>query len=73
MFRDELDLFADRVTNGKECELSAANGCQAVAAFYAALRSAREDSRIVPLSEIIDAAQAELAGEAKRRGAAGAR
>jgi predicted dehydrogenase len=73
MFRDELDMFADSVTNGKECELSAANGCQAVAAVYAALRSAREDSRIVPLSEIIDAAQAELAGRAKRCGAVGAR
>jgi predicted dehydrogenase len=69
MFRDELDMFADSITNGKECELSAANGCQAVAAVYAALRSAREQSRAVPLSEIIDDAQAELAGKGKRRAA----
>ncbi len=73
MFRDELDLFADSVTNGEECEMSAANGCQAVAAVYAAIKSAREDSRNVALSEIIEAAQAELAGEGKRRGAAGER
>jgi predicted dehydrogenase len=73
MFRDELEMFADSVASGKECELSASNGCQAVAAVYAALKSAREASRIVTLSEIIDAAQAELAGEGKRRSAAGAR
>ena len=73
MFRDELEIFADSVAKGNDCELSAANGCQAVAAVYAAIKSAREDSRIVALSEIIEAAQAELAGEGKRRGAAGAR
>jgi predicted dehydrogenase len=73
MFRDELDMFADSVAGGKECELSAANGCQAVAAVYAALKSAREDSRVVALKEIIDTAQAELAGPAKRRGAGAGR
>jgi predicted dehydrogenase len=73
MFRDELDLFAASVTTVKECELSAANGCQAVAAVYAALKSAREGSRAVRLSEIIAAAQAELAGDARRRGVAGRR
>jgi predicted dehydrogenase len=69
MFRDELEIFADAVANGGGCELSADNGCQAVAAVYAALKSARENSRAVPLSEIVDAAQAELAGTAKRRAA----
>ena len=69
MFRDELDMFADSVTNGKECELSAANGCQAVAAVYAAIKSAREQSRAVPLGEIIDEAQAELADKGKQRAA----
>jgi predicted dehydrogenase len=73
MFRDELEMFADSVTMAKECELSAANGCQAVAAVYAALKSAREASRVVALSEIIAAAQTELAGDGKRRGAAGRR
>ena len=56
MFRDELDMFADSVATGAECELSAANGCQAVAAVYAALKSAKEDSRAVTLKEIVDAA-----------------
>ena len=73
MFRDELEIFADSVATGKDCELSASNGCQAVAAVYAAIKSAREDSHIVALSEIIDAAQAELAGAGKQRGAAGTR
>ncbi len=69
MFRDELEIFADSVTSGKDCELSADNGCQAVAAIYAAIASAREHSRAVELSEIIDQAKAELAGRGKRRAA----
>jgi predicted dehydrogenase len=74
MYRDELELFADSVTSGKECELSAANGCQAIAAVYAALKSAEEGSRAVLLGEIIEAAQAQLAGaQNQRRGAAGRR
>jgi predicted dehydrogenase len=73
MFRDELEIFSDTVATGKECELSASNGCQAVAAVYAAIKSAREDSRVVALSEIIEAGRAELVGDEERRGAAGAR
>lgn len=57
MYRDELDMFADSVTRGVDCELSAANGCQAVAAVYAALKSAQEGSRLVALKEIIEAAR----------------
>jgi predicted dehydrogenase len=70
MYRDELEMFADSVSGGTECELSAANGCQAVAAVYAALKSAKESSRAVALSEIIEDAQAKLAGanDAKRHG-----
>ena len=64
MYRDELELFADSVIGGTECELSAANGCQAVAAVYAALKSANEGGRAVALSEIIEAAQADLCGAA---------
>jgi len=69
MYRDELELFADSVIAGTECELSAANGCQAVAAVYAALKSAHEGGRAVALGEIIADAQAELAaaGAAERR------
>jgi hypothetical protein len=75
MYRDELDMFADSIASGVPCELSAANGCQAVAAVYASLKSANEGSRVVPLKEIIDAAQAEFANAdvAKRHGAAGGR
>ena len=71
MYRDELDLFADSVASGRECELSAANGCQALAAVYAALKSAEEGSRAVPLREIIETAQSGAANP--RRGAAGRR
>ena len=56
MYRDELDMFADSIASGKECELSASNGCQAVAAVYAALKSAKEGSHAVTLKEIVDAA-----------------
>lgn len=74
MYRDELDLFADAVAFGRDSELSAANGCQAVAAVYAAITSASEGSRVVPLREIIETAQAQLADAAgQRRGAAGRR
>ena len=71
MYRDELELFADSVAGGRPCELSAANGCQAVAAIYAALRSAAEAGRVVPLAEIIDEAQAGLAAGGGRRASVG--
>ena len=75
MYRDELEMFADSVAGGADCELSAANGCQAVAAIYAALKSAKEGSRAVALSEIIDTAQAKPLGkyDTQRRGAGGQR
>ena len=60
MYRDELELFADSVAGGQQCELSAANGCQAVAAIYAALTSAREGGRAVTLREIIETDAARL-------------
>lgn len=58
MYRDELELFADSVVSGQPCELSAENGCQAVAAVYAALKSAKQDGRAVTLREIIEEARA---------------
>lgn len=61
MYRDELEMFAASAAVNAPCELSAANGCQAVAAVYAALKSAGEGSRAVALDEIIKAAQAGLA------------
>jgi len=62
MFRDELELFAQAVRGG-DCELSAANGLQALAAVDAAMKSARENSRLVALAEIIDEAKAGKAGK----------
>ena len=75
MYRDELEMFADSIASGAPCELSAANGCQAVAAVYAALKSAKEGSRAVALSEIVAAGETELvrAEESKRRGVVGNR
>lgn len=69
MYRHELEMFADSVRTGRACELSAANGCQAVAAVYAALASAQQDGRSVPLQEIVDAAERQRAdaGDARRR------
>lgn len=54
MFRDELEIFADYVANGGDCELSAANGCAALAGVYAALKSAAHGGRRISLAEIID-------------------
>jgi len=72
MYRDELEMFADSIASGRECELSADNACQAVAAVYAALKSAREGSRIVSLAEIIEDAQSQAAAaDDRQRGSAG--
>ena len=75
MFRDELELFADSIQLNAACELSAANGCLALAAVYAALKSAAEGSRFVALSEIVATAERELirAQDMKQRGVAGIR
>jgi predicted dehydrogenase len=56
MYREELELFADSVTQNTPCELSAENGIHALAAVYAALKSAKEASRAVSLREVIEAA-----------------
>ncbi len=73
MFRDELEMFADDIASGRECELSAFNGSQAVAAVCATLKSAKEGSRTVALSEVIRAAEQQLAGAASLRCGAGGR
>jgi hypothetical protein len=64
MFRDELELFAAAV-NGRKCELSAANACQALAAVYAAIESAAQGGRQVLLADIIAAANVDGAGRRK--------
>jgi predicted dehydrogenase len=60
MFRDELERFAAAV-NGQECELSAANACQALAAVYAAIESAAQGGRQVKLADIIATANVDSA------------
>jgi len=60
MFRDELERFAAAV-NGQECELSAANACQALAAVYAAIESAAQGGRQVKLADIIATAKMDSA------------
>jgi predicted dehydrogenase len=57
MFLDELELFAAAV-NGRDCDLSAANACQALAAVYAAIESAERRGEEVLLADIIAAADA---------------
>jgi UDP-N-acetyl-2-amino-2-deoxyglucuronate dehydrogenase len=64
MFRDELELFAGAV-NGRECELSAANACQALAAVYAAIESAAQGGRRVLLADIVAAADVDGADRRK--------
>jgi len=56
MFRDELELFADAVRGDVPCELSAANGCQALAAVEAAIVSASRGGAAVALDEMLAAA-----------------
>lgn len=67
MYRDELELFADSLQTGVECELSAANGLQAITAVHAALKSAEEGSRRVTLREVLDAADGARTAEGSPR------
>lgn len=53
MFRQELELFADAIVDGKPCELSAANACRALAAVYASLASSRKGGEFVPLAQFL--------------------
>jgi predicted dehydrogenase len=57
MYRDELEMFANCVATGTNCELSAANGCRAMAAVHAALKSAADGSCFVSLDEIFATAE----------------
>jgi predicted dehydrogenase len=57
MFRDELELFADCVRRDRPCELSAENGCHALAAVDAAIMSARRAGEAVRLEEMMLAAR----------------
>ena len=67
MFRDELECFADAVRRGTPCELSAENGCEALAAVEAALQSARRGGVQVRIDAVIAAAR-NGAGADQQRG-----
>lgn len=60
MFLDELEMFAGVCATGAPGELSAYNGNVAVAVVYAALRSLDNNGVCVKLSDIFDAARANL-------------
>ena len=69
MFREELALFARSVLDGTACELSADNGCHALAVVVAAGESAAAAGRAVELSDVfararqsVDGVPAALAG-----------
>jgi predicted dehydrogenase len=75
MFRDELELFANCIRGDTGCELSADNGCRALAAVYAALASAADGGRTVEIEEIMaqarsrtDPAHAQAAAEHRTLG-----
>ena len=68
MYRDELDLFAVSVQTCTACELSAENGCQALAAVYGALRSAGEESRAISLRKVIEGAVTQGSAAADTKG-----
>lgn len=53
MFREELEIFARAVTGNGECELSAGNGCQALAIVDAAIESAALDGRHVAPADLL--------------------
>jgi predicted dehydrogenase len=60
MFREELEIFARAIIDGCECELSADNGCQALAIVDAAIESAASGSRHVAPGEVLARARSEV-------------
>lgn len=63
MFREELAMFAQSIRTPQESELSCANACQALAAVGAAQKSAARGGASTTLAEIIEQAQARIAGD----------
>jgi hypothetical protein len=53
MFREELELFAACIREGTPCELSAHNGCLALAAVDAAIASARANGAAVAIDDMM--------------------
>lgn len=61
MFVDELEIFAEICRTGKSTELTAHDGNIALAVVYAALRSVDQNGSMVPLADVLDEAQREVA------------
>jgi predicted dehydrogenase len=60
MFRTELEMFAESCRTGKPGELTAENGCTAVAVVYAALRSIERNGQLVRVADMISQARAKV-------------
>ena len=68
MFRAELEMFAASCRSGKAGELSAHNGNLAVAVVYAALRSLENNGSAARIADVIQSAEARLAGKVQHAG-----
>jgi predicted dehydrogenase len=60
MFRAELEMFAESCRTAQPNELTAQNGCVAIAVVYAALRSIEKNGHYVRVADVIDGARAHL-------------
>jgi predicted dehydrogenase len=61
MFRAELEMFAESCRTGKTGELTAENGCAAVAIVFAALASLERNGQYVRIADVMEQAQARAA------------
>jgi predicted dehydrogenase len=61
MFRAELEMFAESCRTGKQSELTAENGCAAVAIVFAALTSLERNGQYVRIADVMAEAQAHVA------------
>jgi predicted dehydrogenase len=61
MFRTELEMFAESCRTGEQSELTAENGCAAVAIVFAALASLERNGQYVRIADVMAAAQARVA------------
>jgi predicted dehydrogenase len=66
MFRAELEMFAESCRTGRSGELSAKNGCAALAIVFAALRSLDRNGQYVRIAEVMAEAREQVA-EASHR------
>ena len=65
MFRAELEMFADSCRSGQSNELTAHNGCVAVAVVNAALRSIDKQGQLVRVADMIAEARARMTEKAR--------